>query len=85
MKYELTSILNILVIDKNMYLFPELFFCDDSIALHAPIKRDPTTTNFSIAQTSYLVRGKARVGRKGQKTLKIEQFWFPWDREATCT
>ena len=26
MKNELTSALNILVIDKNMYLFPELFF-----------------------------------------------------------
>ena len=26
MKYELTSTLNILVIDKNIYLFPELFF-----------------------------------------------------------
>ena len=26
MKNELTSALNILVIDRNMYLFPELFF-----------------------------------------------------------
>ena len=53
MKYELTSTLNILVIDKDMYLFPELFFCDTFIALHAPIERDPTTTIFSITQTSY--------------------------------
>ena len=37
MKKELTSALNILVIDKNMYLFPELFFCDIFIPLHAPI------------------------------------------------
>ena len=51
MKYELTSTLNILVIDKNMYLFPELFFCDIYIALHAPIKGILPQKNF-IAQTS---------------------------------
>ena len=52
MKSELTSTLNILVIDKNMYLFPELFFCDIFIALYATIK-GILTQKKSIAQTSY--------------------------------
>ena len=78
MKSELTSTHNILVIDKDMYLFPELFFCDTFIDLHAPIERDPTTTIFSITQTSYFgqkwgVVKLVSVGR-AKKTPKIENF-----------